>query len=169
MEYKITGHEKFSLRYAWLPKAVAAIKKDPNIFSNEDDAMVEMGMGKNMVRSVRFWAVAAGVVAKNGGGYAVTEFGDALFSENGLDPFLEDVKTLWLIHWKLSTAGDPPLLAWDFLLNRWHEPDITKSAVSAALEEEAGKLEKPPAATTLRDHFDVFIRTYAPTRAKKAR
>ncbi len=168
MKYKISGHEKFSLRYSWLPKAVMALNNDCKIFSDEDKAMVEMGVGKNMVRSVRFWAVAAGVVGKNGtGDYVVTEFGNALFGDNGLDPYLEDIRTLLLIHWKFSTSNDPPLLAWDYLLNRWHEPEITKSAVLSLFEEEAVKIDSKPSSTTLHDHFDAFIHTYVPTRGLK--
>lgn len=95
MKYKTTGHEKFSLRYPWLPKAVMAIQADSRIFSDEDEAIVEMGVGKNMVRSIRFWAVAADVIESAGnGGYAITEFGNALFGDGGLDPFIEDIKTL---------------------------------------------------------------------------
>ena len=80
MKYIISGHEKFSLRYSWLPKAVEGIGKNPHIFSNENDAMVVMGVGKNMVRSIRFWALASSVAAKNGtSDNTITEFGEVLF------------------------------------------------------------------------------------------
>ncbi len=168
MKYKITGHEKFPMRYPWLPKAVMAVQANSRIFSDENEAIVEMGVGKNMVRSIRFWAVAAGIIKMNGnGGYVITEFGDALFGERGLDPFIEDIQTLWLLHWKLANANDPPLLAWDYLLNRWHEPEIARSVVLNSLEKEAENMDIKLSSTTLRDHLDVFIRTYAPTRGPK--
>ncbi len=168
MKYKISGHEKFSLRYPWLPKAVMALKKDARIFSNEDDAMVEMGVGKNMVRSIRFWSISSEVVKKNGNNdFIITEFGNTIFSKYGFDPYMEDIKTLWLLHWKLSTANDPSLLAWDFLLNRWHEPEITRSAVMMSFRDEAEKIDSNPSETTLKDHLETFFHTYLPTRGPK--
>jgi hypothetical protein len=41
----------------------------------------------------------------------------ALLREDGRDPFLEDIRTLWLIHWKLSTNVQRPLLAWDSIFS----------------------------------------------------
>lgn len=168
MKYKISGHEKFTLRYSWLPKAVMALNKNTNIFSDEDQAMVEMGVGKNMVKSIQFWSLASGIVEKKGTGeFEVTEFGNSLLGENGLDPYLEDISTLWLIHWKLSTANNPPLLAWDYLLNRWHEPEITRSAVLGFFEDEAEKINTNPSYITLKDHLNAFFHTYVPTRGPK--
>jgi hypothetical protein len=60
--YRISGHETFPCRYTWLPKAVRGLSKNPQLFSNEDQAMVDLGVGKNMVRAIRYWARAAGLV-----------------------------------------------------------------------------------------------------------
>jgi len=61
---KFSGHETFTLRYGWLTKAVAAVKSDPEIFSR-DDAMVSLGVGKNMVRSIRHWSTSLGIVEED--------------------------------------------------------------------------------------------------------
>jgi hypothetical protein len=90
-----------------------------------------------------------------------------LLGERGLDPFLEDIRTLWLIHWNLSTDTKNPLLAWDYLLNRWQEPDLVPSAVLQALQKEAAKLDGSLSPVTLEQHFDTFIHTYTPTRSRK--
>jgi hypothetical protein len=126
-DYRISGHESFPCRYTWLPKAVHGLSHDPKLFSDEESAMVHLGVGKNMVRSIRFWALASGItiaIAK-GSGHTATDFGRLVLGDGGLDPFLEDIRTLWLIHWNLSTNVQNPLLAWDYLLNHWHEPDPT--------------------------------------------
>jgi hypothetical protein len=52
--YRISGHESFPCRYTWLPKAVRGLEGNPRLFSDEDQAMVDLGLGKNMVRSARF-------------------------------------------------------------------------------------------------------------------
>lgn len=165
--YRISGHESFSCRYSWLPKAVRALKKNPHIFSDEDSAMVGLGVGKNMVRSMRFWTQSAGLCeAKKGGGIVLTELGNLLLADDGADPFLEDICTLWLIHWNFSTSATP-LLAWDFLLNRWQEPELLRSTLLKVLQKEATKEDAGLSISTVEQHFDTFIHTYVPTRGRK--
>ena len=167
--YRISGHETFPCRYTWLPKAVRGLRVNPKLFSDEADAMVYLGVGKNMVRSIRFWSQVAGVATGGGkgGGHQLTPFGTTLLGERGLDPFLEDIRTLWLIHWNLSTDINSPLLAWDYLLNRWQEPELVPSAILKALKKEAEKRENHLSAVTLEQHFDTFLHTYVPTRGRK--
>ncbi len=166
--YRISGHETFSFRYTWLPKAVRALASDPRLFSNEENAMVTLGVGKNMVRSIRFWSQAAGVITAAGRGeHQATEIGCALLGERGLDPFLEDIRTLWLLHWNLSTDFKNPLLAWDYLLNRWPQPELTPSRAIATLLDEAEKHAGAVSPVTLGHHFETFVHTYCPTRGRK--
>ncbi len=138
-KYRISGHESFPCRYAWLPKTVRCLQRNPRLFTDEERGMVDLGLGKNMVRSSRFWAQAAGVISATGNGHKITDFGSILFGERGLDPFLEDIRTLWLIHWNLSTNVENPLLAWDFIFNRWHEPELVRSAILKGLMREVTK------------------------------
>jgi hypothetical protein len=167
--YRISGHESFACRYTWLPKAVRGLGADPKLFTNDDRAMVELGVGKNMARSIRFWSQVSGVVkpGAKGTGHVVTGFGRELLGENGFDPFLEDIRTLWLIHWNLSTDTQNPLLAWDFLLNHWHEPELVPSAVVRALHKEAARQDDGLSAVTIDQHWDTFLHTYVPTRGRK--
>jgi hypothetical protein len=170
-KYRIAGHEGFSCRFAWLPKVVRILPGSPKLFSSasEDDAIVALGMGKNMVRSLRFWAQAMGVAAPSseGEGHVVTTFGKILLGEDGLDEFLEDIRTLWLLHWNLSTNLNSPLLAWDYLLNRWHEPEIVPRAAINALHKEAIRQDAGLSCVTVEQHFDTFLHTYIPTRSRK--
>lgn len=167
--YRIAGHESFPCRYTWLPKAVRGLAADPRLFSDEDRAMVDLGVGKNMARSIRFWAQVSGMTtsAAKGSGHALTQFGCTLLGEHGLDPFLEDIRTLWLIHWNLSSETKSPLLAWDYLLNHWQQPDLVPSVVVKALQNEAGRQEINHSPVTIEQHFDTFLHTYIPTRGRK--
>lgn len=171
MSYRISGHESFTCRYAWLPKVVHGLKRDDRLLSKEEEAMVELGVGKNMVRSIRFWAHATDIVRKaaKDGRLQLTGFATTLLGEEGLDPFLEDIRTLWLLHWKLATHIDTPLLAWDYLLNRWQEPEIVPSAVLKALHREATNHNDSVSPTSLAQHFDTFLHTYVPTRGRKGK
>jgi hypothetical protein len=102
------------------------------------------------------------------GGAAITTFGNALLDpRNGADAFLEDRKTLWLLHWQLSTQLEEPLFAWDYLLNRWPHPEITRSDILREFGEQAKQLERRLSSVTLEQHFDTFLHTYVPTRSKK--
>ena len=58
------GHETFTLRYGWLKKAVDAVHEDPIVFTR-DDALVRLGVGKNMVRSIRHWGLATGILEED--------------------------------------------------------------------------------------------------------
>lgn len=166
MNFKFSGHETFSFRYAWLPKAFRAIERNPAIFTDEDGAMVSLGVGKNMMRSIRFWVQASGVAKNSGGGkLEITDFGRKVFRE--LDPFLEDRRTLWLIHWKLCASDKDPLFAWDYLLNSWPHPEFNRTEVIQIFESEARRLNRALSAVTLAQHFDTFLHTYVPTRSQK--
>jgi hypothetical protein len=169
MNFLFSGHETFSCRYAWLPKAVREIRTNPNLFTEEDDAMVSLGVGKNMVRAIRFWAEAAQVAVPDGfqNGFRVSEFGETIFGPRGHDEFLEDIRTLWLIHWKFSTNAEEPLFAWHYLLNFWHQPDFTQSEILSAFTVEAQRFGKNLSPVTLENHFTTYLHTYIPTRGRK--
>ena len=64
VKYRFTGHETFPCRYPWLPKAVAALRKRTDLFNNMDEAIVALGVGKQMARAIRFWVEAAKMVEK---------------------------------------------------------------------------------------------------------
>jgi hypothetical protein len=170
VSYRISGHESFPCRYAWLPKAVKWVDENAQLFADEQQAMVDLGVGKNMVRAIRFWAQAAGMIESLRGraGYRVTPLGHAVLDDpQGADPFLEDIRTLWLIHWKLSTNIGNPLLAWDYLLNRWQAPTLTPSLAVDALTKEVAAQDQHLSSVTIQQHFDTFLHTYIPTRGRK--
>jgi hypothetical protein len=168
-QYRISGHESFPCRYTWLPKAMRGLRDNPKLFSDETDAMVSLGVGKNMVRSIRFWSQVSGMadsLPKNAG-FQPSQIGQLILGDGGLDPFLEDIRTLWLIHWNLSTDNKNPLLAWDYLLNRWQESDLVPSRVLSALKHEVSIVDANLSEVTLEQHFETFLHTYIPTRGRK--
>ena len=168
MTFRFSGHETFPCRYAWLPKAYAAVDDTPAALQNDSLAMVTLGVGKNMVRAVRFWVQACGVAnPARDGSFAVTAFGRAIFGRRGFDPFLEDLRTLWLIHWQLASHAEEPLFAWDYLLNRWQHAELGRLDVLGAFRREADRLDRKLSDVTLEQHFDTFLHTYVPTRGRK--
>lgn len=162
---KFSGHESFACRYAWLPKAYRGLIETPRLFTDEDEAMVVLGIGKNMVRSLRFWVQAMGVAAPDDAkGLKPTAFGDAVFGVGGHDPYLEDPRTLWLLHWNLASRDDGPLFAWRYLIGHWPMPEFTRSEALREFQRISNRhgLEHSP--VTLGQHLDVFLHTYHPGR-----
>lgn len=161
MSYKFSGHETFPFRYTWLPKAYRAIDSRATALNDEEDAMVHLGVGKNMLRAIKFWMQVTGAaVPADGCGYVATDFGKAILADEGFDPFLEDIRTLWLLHWKISSRVEEPLFAWDFILNHWQHPEISRTEVLRVLRQEVARMERPVSDVTLTQHFDIFLHTY---------
>lgn len=168
---QFSGHETFPLRYGWLKKVVDAIsgengsRKRADVFDT-DHAIGEYGVGKNMVASMRHWAVTAGVVTALPPHDSLTELGEMLLGAEGLDPYLERPASLWLLHWKIAT-NDHRATTWCWAFNQY-----------AGLEFERNQLVKEVAAFchergwrrisegTIRRDVECFIRTYVVGRNK---
>lgn len=101
MRYIFSGHDSFQCRQLWLKKGYDYVKEGKSF--NDEDAVVQLGVGKNMVSSIRFWLKAFNVVDNKD---VPTEFGKRLFDEEqGYDPFLEDEASLWFLHYQLVKNG----------------------------------------------------------------
>ena len=101
-----SGHESFACRYGWLPKLYEAAVEDPELFSSDERAILRLGLGRNMVKSLRFWGEAFGITHTQGRKVRVTDFARALLDTGeGLDPYLETTGALWRLHWMLTACG----------------------------------------------------------------
>jgi hypothetical protein len=166
-EYRpqFSGHETFPLRYGWLKKAfdaVSATENHPNnksIFA-DDDAIARFGVGRNMVASIRHWANAAGIIFESDGSICTTTIGRKIFGSRGLDPYMEEPTTLWLVHWNLCARPDKTTWFWAFN----HFPAVTfdRDHLVRGLDRLAKERGWSRAAsTTIRNDVACFIRTYA--------
>lgn len=100
-KYTFSGHDSFQCRQLWLKKGYNFVQEGKDF--NDEDAVVQLGVGKNMVSAIRFWLKAFNVIDNKD---VPTEFGQRLFdNENGYDPFLEDDASLWLLHYQLVKNG----------------------------------------------------------------
>lgn len=100
-KYIFSGHDSFQCRQLWLKKGYDFVKKGKNF--NDEDAVVQLGVGKNMVSSIRYWLKVFNIIDNKD---IPTDFGKRLFDdENGYDPFLEDEASLWLLHYQLVNSG----------------------------------------------------------------
>jgi len=97
MDLRFSGHETFIARTFWPKKGYDFIKSKKKF--SDKNTVVELGVGKNMVSSIQFWMKAFGLLNEKDN--SPTEFADFIFGENGTDPFLEDIATIWLLHYHL--------------------------------------------------------------------
>lgn len=112
-------HETFHPRFGWLKKGFDGASSDSSVFLAKD-VTVRLGVGKNMVRSIRYWCDAFKVLKND----QTTDFGDSLLGTDGWDPFLEDPASLWLLHWKLLEATCSAT-AWFFVFNHIQKTEFT--------------------------------------------
>lgn len=92
--YCFSGHETFYCKSLWLKKGYD-FRCEGNTFT-QDDAVVKLGVGKNMVSSIRFWLKTFGLTVEDN----PTDIANIVLHNDG-DPFLEDNNTLWLLHYLL--------------------------------------------------------------------
>ncbi len=91
-----SGHESFACKSHWLKRGYDFVMAERDF--NDDDAVVYLGVGKNMVASIRFWLKAVGLLKDD----QLEDIAGYLFNDdNGKDPYLEDIGTLWLLHFML--------------------------------------------------------------------
>ena len=98
--YSFSGHESFHCKSLWLKKGYDYLLAG-NHFS-DIDSVAKLGVGKNMVASIRFWLRAFGLSQSD----ELNGIADFLFdTEYGRDPYAEDLNTLWVLHFLLVVTG----------------------------------------------------------------
>jgi len=104
MKHVYSGHESFTCKSLWLKKGYDFIQNNQNF--NAPDAVVQLGVGKNMVASIRYWMKAFGLTSNDELQPVAVYLFDAT---KGKDPFIEDLGTLWLLHFLLVNTGEATL------------------------------------------------------------
>lgn len=113
-----SGHDSFQCRQLWLKKGYDFLVEG-NSF-NDENAVISLGVGKNMVSSIRFWMKAFNIIDQKD---QITEFGNRLFNnENGYDPYLEDDASLWLLHYQLVKSGVSSI--YNIIINEFRKEKI---------------------------------------------
>jgi len=166
--FRFSGHQTFPLRIAWIPKAVAEIMRGCDPLSNIDEGITKLGLGKNMVEALRCWIEAFQIANRVDAIWSLTPIGKVIFHpEVGLDPYLEDVSSAWVLHWLISTNRQSPFFAWECVFNRWPAMEFSASQVIDPFQKETNKSPRPASIVTLRQHWDVFLHSYRPVRVNK--
>jgi hypothetical protein len=171
-KYKFSGHQTFVFRYGWLEKGVRGVAEYPDLFSR-DDALVMLGVGKNMVESIRHWCQVAQLVEQDSGGeksigrsFLPTPIAKNLLLNGAWDPFLEDNASLWLIHWLIVTNSSIGT-AWQLLFSRFNRPDFTRREITTYMLDFAAKEGLKVGESVIARDVDCLIRTYVAGTSRK--
>jgi len=158
---KFRGHETFYIRKGWLTKGLKRVTEFPNIFSDKDkNQMDEFGIGSNMVKALRYWMMATGLTTeqfnKKIKEQLPTKFGDLV---NGYDKYLEEIGTLYLIHYELA-KNEGKATSWfhffnQFKLSQFDKEDFVED-IKTYLSDQGEKV----ADRSLDDDFACIINTY---------
>lgn len=141
--YTFSGHETFPCRNLWLKKGYDFVAEGN---FNAPDAVVRLGVGKNMVSSIRFWLKVFGITKDD----QPTELARHLFADNGWDPYCEDELTLWLLHYQLVKTDEASLYKMVFLDYQRRNREFDKQQLQGFVE-----------AICKRDGYDVNNSTLA--------
>jgi len=156
MRYSFSGHESFQCRNLWLKKGYDYIKSGKS-FSDES-AVLELGVGKNMVNSIRFWMKAFNILDEKD---SITPLAEKLFNDrNGWDKYLEDEATLWLLHYHLVKKGYASTYQMMFNEFRKEKIEFTRTNFESYVQRKSEELGFQFNKNTVKDDFDVFLKMY---------
>lgn len=155
---KFKGHESFAIRRGWLYKGLKNVRERADIFLAKD-AMETLGLGSNMVKSLRYWMQATGLAAETNAGshrlQHLTPLGELIWRE---DPYIEEAGTLWLIH-AMLVRNEELATSWHFFFQTFPMQEFSKDDFVRALSGITDAAE-----SSLASDFDCIVATYLPRR-----
>lgn len=124
----INKHGSFYIRNGWPTKILTSVRKNPFVFSQnaELEAVDSIGMGRVMIRALRYWADVMGLTIERRDQRGLICEETPLFNvlyEN--DIYLQDIGSLWLLHRELALNQDRAT-AWYWAFNIFDKMQFTK-------------------------------------------
>jgi len=157
---QFAGHETFPLRLLWLKKAYDAVGAEAHIGTfQEQEAIARFGVGRNMAASMRYWANASGFFEEADRIIRPTALGRAILADDGLDPFLEQASTIWLVHWhiaSLQTKATTTFYAFNVLNAIEFDPATLLDELFGVVTAQGWRATRG----TLKRDIEVFLRSY---------
>lgn len=155
IKLRLKRHESFSIREGWLAKGIKNVSENGNIFSSSE-ATDLLGIGTNMVKSLKYWMTATTLINDNAKKIELTEFGKLL---NEYDPYLEDLFSWWLIHINLITNTNDSYI-YNLFFNKCTGKNFTKREIFDQLNYNLVKEKLDFNENILQDEVNMIIKTY---------
>ncbi len=158
---RFSGHETFIVKTYWPKKGYDFIKNGGRFTA--EDAVVDLGVGKNMVASIQFWMKALGLLEEDN--VTLTDIAKFLFDDQeGVDPFLEDIGSIWLLHYYLVKTGYSSIYGLIFNELRKERSVFNKNQLSAFIKRKFSEAKDNTFnQNTIDKDISVFTRLYRKT------
>lgn len=157
---KFRAHDTFFIRKGWLNKGLRNVNADAGVFmGTKGNPMDVLGIGANMVKALRYWLQAVKLTSEPASGkkeQSFTEFGQVVF-EN--DPYIEEMGTLWLLHYQLASNKDDAT-AWYYFFNEFKATEFTKEDFVKQLSNYIRMNGEEVSERSLEDDYTCIINTY---------
>lgn len=156
-KYSFSGHESFYCKSLWLKKGYDFLAEGRSFL--DDDAVVRLGVGKNMVTAIRFWLKAFGLTVND----QLTPLAKLIFdSEHGCDSFVEDTNTLWLLHYGLVRTNVASMYNLLFTDYQREKKEFDKASLDAFIQRKCSVPEQKNVynANTVNKDMGVMIKSY---------
>ena len=152
---KMKRHESFSIREGWLSKGLLAVQSDSKIFSSEDATDI-LGIGTNMVKSLKYWLYATNLIKDNKNVVEVTDFGKLIIQ---YDPYMEDEFTWWMIHVNMLLNQDDFYVG-NLFFNKCISKNFSKEDVYNIVSDNLNSKKLEFNEKILVDEINTIIKTY---------
>lgn len=157
---QFAGHETFPLRLLWLKKAYNVILDGaPSGTFQEQDAIARFGVGRNMAVSMRFWAMASGFFEEQDRYIRPTDLGRLILPDDGFDPYLERLATIWLVHWNIASTQEMTTTAY-YAFNGLAAIEFDPAMLVDELLAEVATYGLRATRVTIKRDVEVFLRSY---------
>ena len=154
---RFSGHDTFIVRSFWPKKGYDFVKKGGR-FSSEN-SVIDLGVGKNMVSSIQFWMKALGLLEEDN--ITLTDFAKFIFDDTGVDPFLEDIGSIWLMHYFLIKTEYSSIYSLIFNELRKERSKFTKNQLSSFIKRKYAEADDNTLnQNTIDKDISVFTRLY---------
>lgn len=164
---QINKHSSFYIRNGWPTKIMDAINTDQYVFSpnNELLAVDSIGVGRIMIKAMRYWATVLGITCetKNQQGvcHTFTDLGRQIMA---YDMYCQDKGTLWLLHRNLAHNRDNATM-WYWAYNQLSAKTFSKEEFVSAFYLYAQRQGEEYNKRLLEKEFDCFKNTYVSDKA----
>ena len=157
---RFKAHESFFIRKGWLYKGLRNIKEQPELFSSKNiNPSDVLGIGTNMVRSLRYWLQVTGLTNEVLSGGSHQEFTDLANIIWEHDRYMEEMGTLWLLHYKLASNSEDAT-AWYYFFNEFTMKEFSKDDFVEMVDLYAQINGSETARSSLEGDFDCLMNTY---------
>lgn len=126
----INKHGSFYMRSGWGTKIIDAVSEYPEIFSpsNEQVAIDQIGLGRIMIKSLRYWAGAMGLCTEQKSSAGIKLCATEEFETiKKYDKYFQQNVSLMLMHRNLAKNIDDAT-AWYWLFNEWKGESLDKES-----------------------------------------